>query len=137
MARHRYTRYIDYKDIDRMGHVHNAVYQIYCEEARIDLVRKEGYPIQRIEKEDGFFPLRNFHVEYQNRILYDDEVVHIDIRVSRFKNFSITFSYTVVKPDGTVAAEASSLHGFVDNRSYEIIEIPGHLRDLFEKYIER
>ena len=46
---HNYKRRVRYSEIDGMKRVHNSVYQVYFEEARVDLVRDNNYPYEDIE----------------------------------------------------------------------------------------
>jgi len=91
-----YPVHIRFNDIDLVGHVNNAIYISYFEEARIaffnDLMTtkwdwtKEGTILARHE------------IDYKVPILLDDEV-QIETWVSHIGNKSMEVSYRIVKND--------------------------------------
>jgi acyl-CoA thioester hydrolase len=90
---------IRFKDIDIIGHVNNAVYLTYFEEARItmfkDLIKSE-WNWQKY----GVLLVKN-EVEYLRPILRNDEV-YIKTQIDRIGTKSFDVSYLLTSFDGTV-----------------------------------
>lgn len=84
---------IRFADIDSMGHVNNATYLTYFEQARIDffntLIGKWDW------KKNGVVLARN-EVDYISPIFMQDEV-QIETTVERIGSKSMTLSYQVFK----------------------------------------
>ena len=133
--KHEYKLKIRYSDVDPMKIVHNSKYLIYFEEARIDLVRKENYSYDQIEKEGYIFPISELKIKYRNPIYYDDEV-SIFVFFGYLQNFSIKINYQIIKSDGTIVCEGYTVHAFIDKKTGDFVDIPKKLRKIFEKYVE-
>lgn len=130
--KHRYKTITRYKDVDRMGYVHNSVYQVYFEEARIDMVRSEGYPYSKIEDDGVIFPISEIHINYKTPIFYDEEII-VEVSYGYVKNFSIKINYTIYKNDIEVCT-GYTVHAAVDSKTHEFCEVPQKLRDIGNKY---
>lgn len=94
---------VRFKDVDKMGHVNNAVHLTYFELARMsyfDEVIGEKIDWSR----QGVILARN-EVDYLAPILLEDEV-WVYIRTVRFGNTSIEIEYRVTRTDenGTMVA---------------------------------
>ncbi|HVH14532.1 MAG TPA: thioesterase family protein [Candidatus Angelobacter sp.] len=70
---------VQFRDIDRMGHVNHAVYLQYTETARVDLARRLGM-IRDVSSSS--FIVAVAHVEYK-RPIRDERKVTISAWVSR------------------------------------------------------
>jgi acyl-CoA thioester hydrolase len=135
MARHVYRTQVRYNEVDQMGVVHNSIYYIYMELARVDLVRAEGYPYKRIEEEDGLLmPILESGCTYKHPARYDD-ILDVETTVKFVKNSSIRFNYVIKRDDGTLIAEGYTVHAAVD-RNFEVAFIPDKYRDIFGKFLE-
>ena len=110
---HRDT--VRFRDCDAMGHVNNAVYSTYLEEARIgvlgDLI---GFILARVEID--------FRSELRN-----GEDVEVRTRCSRIGTKSFDLEH-VISADGRVVAEARSVLVSYDYELGASIEVPAKLR---------
>ena len=61
---HQYKVLPRYKDFDMMQILHNSNYQVYFEEARLDILEKNNYPYKKIEDDNMMFPLSNINIDY-------------------------------------------------------------------------
>jgi acyl-CoA thioester hydrolase len=104
--RHRTTLQVRFRDIDAFGHVNNAVFFSYVEQARI------RYLLDVLEPGTGFdrLPLILAHVEidYRSPIFFDDEIV-VETRVDRIGRTSFAMSHRMI------AAVDDRLVGDVDS----------------------
>jgi acyl-CoA thioester hydrolase len=106
---------VRFRDCDAMGHVNNAVYSTYLEEARIavlgDLI---GFILARVEID--------FRSELRN-----GEDVEVKTRCSRIGTKSFDLEH-VISADGRVVAEARSVLVSYDYEFGASIEVPAELR---------
>jgi acyl-CoA thioester hydrolase len=106
---------VRFRDCDAMGHVNNAVYSTYLEEARIgvlgDLI---GFILARVEID--------FRSELRN-----GEDVEVRTRCSRIGTKSFDLEH-VISADGRLVADAKSVLVSYDYELGASIEMPAELR---------
>jgi acyl-CoA thioester hydrolase len=103
---------IRWRDVDSYGHVNNAVYLTYLEEAR-DRWVEETLP-------DTDFVIVRIAIDYRRELALDDEEVTITCRGIGYGTSSIRTLEQVVAKAGWIAAEAESVvvaHDAVDRRA--------------------
>jgi acyl-CoA thioester hydrolase len=103
---------IRWRDVDSYGHVNNAVYLTYLEEAR-DRWVEETLP-------DTNFVIVRIAIDYRRELALDDEEVRITCRGIGYGTSSIRTLEQVVAKAGWIAAEAESVvvaHDAVDRRA--------------------
>ena len=104
---------VRFKDIDAMGHVNNAVFTTYFEEARAAFCR-QVLGLSRIEDFD--FLVARIEIDYRRPLRYG-EPLSASVRVAGVGNTSFTLEYRLTVPteDGTAAvAEGRSVQVFFD-----------------------
>ena len=114
---HRET--VRFRDLDACGHVNNAVYLTYAEQARIAYLRHVG--IMR-SLEDMRMILARAEIDFRSPAAVDDEVA-IEVRPTRVGTKSFDLEYVLRAGERVVAQAKSVLVGF-DYRRGESIEIP-------------
>jgi acyl-CoA thioester hydrolase len=70
---------VRYRDTDTMGHVNNAVYVTYFEQARIDYFDA----VLDIPLEEREMVLANLELDYRRSVTTDDEYVTVAVRTGR------------------------------------------------------
>jgi acyl-CoA thioester hydrolase len=100
---HRIEVAIRWRDMDAYGHVNNAVYLTYLEEARDRLVDA------LFGSEAWDFVLAHVGVDYRSQLTREDERVVVRCAVAGFGTSSVRTVERITKVDGTVAAEAESV----------------------------
>ncbi len=95
---------VRWRDMDHYGHVNNAVYLTYLEECRDRLV-------EDLMGADGAwdFVLAHVGIDYRNQLTQDDGEITVRCAVASFGASSVRTRETIVKADGTVAAEAEAV----------------------------
>lgn len=86
--------YIRYGDLDTMGHVNNAVYLQYFEQARIEWF-KHAIGTKWDWNSAGIVLARN-EIDYKQALLLYDEA-RVEISLEHIGSKSITLSYQVIK----------------------------------------
>ena len=96
---------IRWRDMDAFGHVNNAAYLTYLEEARDEFFHRALDPatVDRIV-------IRRVEVDYLTALTQDDDHVDVEVRVERVGDASITTRETITAlSDGRTAAEARTV----------------------------
>jgi acyl-CoA thioester hydrolase len=90
---------VRWRDTDALGHVNNAVYLTYLEEARDAFyLRALGDPIYVVVR---------LEIDFRAEVRHADRSVRVEIAVERIGSTSLTTRETLRTADGEVAAEAT------------------------------
>ena len=116
---------VRFRDTDAMGHVNNAVYLSYLEQARVAYFHEVyGYT----KPEDFGIIVARVEIDYKSP-LFVGETVLVGIRATRIGGASFDAEYrAVVKGSGRLAAEAKTVQVGYDYRS-------GKVRKLTEEFV--
>ena len=113
---------VRFAETDAQGIVHNAVYLVWFEVARVDYLARHagGYPALRAR---GIEALTiESHVRYRVPVRFDDRLrVHTtcgDMRGARFR-----FEY-VIERDGEAVADGWTAHACVDAETFRPTRMP-------------
>lgn len=92
-----------WSDIDMLGHLNEAVYHSFLEEARGALIAPAGGG-------DGFpFVLARVELDYRREVRHRDGHVDAVARVAAVGRRSVTIEHEILLPDGTPAATGRSV----------------------------
>jgi acyl-CoA thioester hydrolase len=116
---------VRFRDIDAMGHVNNAVYATYLEQARVDYYAD----VIGVGLDDIDTVLVNLQIDYRHEITLDDETVTVAMGVRDIGESSVTVAYELRVGD-RVAATAETTQVYVDPED-------GGSRPLPEAWVER
>jgi len=94
---------IRWRDMDAYGHVNNAVYLNYLEEARDAFVQKV------LVTNTWDFVLARVAIDYRAELTQDDGEVLVRCRLDSIGRASLRTREEVAKLDGTVSAQAESV----------------------------
>lgn len=105
--RHRTTLQVRFRDIDAFGHVNNAVFHSYVEQARIRYlldVLEPDRPFDRLP-----LILARVELDYRSPITFSEEVA-VDTRVDRIGHTSIAMTHRMtVVPEGRLVGDVQSV----------------------------
>ena len=119
---------VRFRDIDAMGHVNNAVYATYLEQARTAYVRDVlGADLSSIPT-----VLASLSLEFRRPVLLEDGSVTVEIDVPELGESSVPMTYEIRTDDGVVA-EAESVQVAVDDEGSSR-PIPEEHRTAIESY---
>jgi acyl-CoA thioester hydrolase len=117
-----------FSDLDGMGHVNNALFSVYLEQARLawfgEYAADEPMPLQDVI-------LARTEIDFRSPVAYD-ETVAIGVRPSRIGRKSFEFEFELRVGDRLVAEARSVLVGF-DYASGRSIEVPERWRRRLER----
>ena len=97
---------IRWRDVDAYGHVNNAVYLNYLEEARDAWVQAV---LGAVSGSTWDFVLARVEIDFRAELRQDDGVVIVRCTLDRIGNSSVGTREEVRKQDGTISAEARSV----------------------------
>ncbi|MEU2514990.1 acyl-CoA thioesterase [Streptomyces syringium] len=107
MARHLYSCPLRWSDMDAFGHVNNAVFVRYLEEARIDFMFRLA-PGEGSESFQGGSVVARHEIDYLRPLVHRHEPVTIETWVTKVGAASLTVAYEV-KDDDQVYVRASTV----------------------------
>ena len=115
---HRET--VRFRDLDSLGHVNNAVFLTYLEEARIAYLVPLG-------AEASDMILARVEIDFRAPLLIDDEL-EIGVRPARIGTKSFDLEYEVRSGD-TLAAEAKTVLVSYDYAARRPVDLPESWRE--------
>jgi acyl-CoA thioester hydrolase len=96
---------IRWRDMDAYGHVNNAVYLNYLEQARDAWVQEVLGPVT----DTWDFVLARVAIDFRSQLTQDDGEIVVRCRLDSIGRSSVRTREAIVKLDGTVSAEAESV----------------------------
>lgn len=114
---------VRWSDCDAFGHVNNAVYLTYLEQARLaywqDVLAGIPFPGMIIARVEIDFTAQ----------LFPGDQLELRAAVTHLGNTSFRLAYEVARTDGTVAARATSTQVFFDYATNRPTPMPQDIRD--------
>ena len=122
---------VRFRDLDTLGHVNNAVYSTYLEQARVQYFDEVlGVPFENRE-----MVLAHLDVDFRRPVGLDDGPVRVACGVTDLGESSIRMRYRVhAEGAGAVAATAESVQVAWDGTTGEAQPVPEEWRESFESF---
>ncbi|GAA0525723.1 acyl-CoA thioester hydrolase [Halorubrum aquaticum] len=119
---------VRFRDIDAMGHVNNAVYATYLEQARTDYFRDVlGADLSGVAT-----VLASVSIQFRRPVELEDGAVTVEVDVPELGESSVPMAYEV-RAGGETVAEAESVQVAVDDEGSSR-PIPEEYREAIETY---
>ena len=115
---------VRFRDLDPMGHVNNAVFLTYIEQARVSFLTEVG---AATALEDMNIIVARVEIDFRAPVRIGQEV-EISVRATRFGAKSFDLDY-VLHVDGEVVAEAKSVQVAYDYDRREPMLLPKEWRE--------
>lgn len=132
--RFHYPLEIRYADLDPQGHVNNAIFLTYFEQARVAYLINLGL----FTKEQSFFDIGIIIAEAKVTYLapvHFDQVIEVSVRVSRIGNKSMTMQYQLMDVEkGTLCASGETVIVTFDYRARQSISVPLAWREKIARF---
>ncbi|GAA2920496.1 thioesterase family protein [Streptomyces thioluteus] len=132
MARHIYSCPLRWSDMDAFGHVNNAVFLSYLEEARIDFMFRLA-PGDGSPSFAGGSVVARHEIDYLHPLVHRYEPVTIETWVTRVGTASTTVSYEV-KDEERTYVRASTVVVPVDLETGRPRRLTAEEKELLEQY---
>ncbi|MCK9183372.1 MAG: acyl-CoA thioesterase [Fibrobacteraceae bacterium] len=101
---------VRYAETDAMAIVHHAVYPVWFEQARTEIMRVHGVPFSEIEDAGYHSPLLSLEVEYIKPCRYGD-FADVHVTFGRIDRLRFKFFYEVTV-NGELRTKGSTTHIF-------------------------
>jgi len=115
---------VRFRDLDPMGHVNNAVFLTYLEQARVAFFSEMG---AATGLEEMNMIVARVEIDFREPVRLGQEV-EISVRASRFGTKSFDLDYEL-RVDGELVAEAKSIQVAYDYDGREAVPVPAHWRE--------
>ena len=125
------TLEVRWRDVDALGHVNNAVYLTYLEQARIHYFREVGLGFESLD--DVGMILAEVTCTYRAPLQMGEHVT-LRMRISELRNSSFIVLYRIEGEDGRLAATASTVQVCYDYDVDRTAPIPESWRELIVGY---
>jgi acyl-CoA thioester hydrolase len=124
-----HAQLVEFRDLDGLGHVNNAVYLAYLENGKLAYFRDVV----------GALDLQHLGIVADVKIAYRSpaflgEELAVGIRVGRLGTKSIEFEFEIRGRDGRLVADGSSVHVTFDYDRREPIPVPDEWRRRIEAH---
>jgi acyl-CoA thioester hydrolase len=118
-------------DLDAQGHINNARYIDYLQDARADFLHELG--IVHLLKE-GFTVVTN-QIEYSAPGFFSPDPLLVDVGVCAMDDDSVTLAYKLFQADTKVATAYTTLCGY-DLSTHTRKSLPDYAQDMFASILE-
>jgi acyl-CoA thioester hydrolase len=115
-----HNEHVRFRDLDALGHMNNAVYATYLEQARIEFLRRFGATQQDMI-------LARLEIDFRAPVGFGADV-EIEVRPARIGRKSFALDYTKRVAE-RVVAEAKSVLVAYDYGSEQSVELPAQWRE--------
>lgn len=118
--------------IDELGHVNNAIYLVWLQQAAVAHSAANGWSVDRYRKLNAGWIARSHTIEYRQSA-YAGDRLRVSTWVSGARKVVSTRRYVVTRcDDGEVIAEAETKWAFVDFEKFRPRRVPPMFWDDFE-----
>jgi acyl-CoA thioester hydrolase len=123
---------VEFRDLDGLGHVNNAVYLSYVESARLAYMQEVLGPLE----------LEELGIVADARIAFRSsaflgEILEIGMRVAEVGRKSFRFEFEIHGADGRLVADGSTVHVAFDYGERTAIPVPDEWRSRIDAYETR
>jgi len=119
---------VRFRDCDPLGHVNNAVYLTYLEQARLFHWRALwGFRADASSSVPGVI-LARAEIDFKRPATYP-ETLEIRIRLAAIGRTSFTYEYDVVDAEGELVASARTVQVMYDYAASRPVPIPDDIRE--------
>lgn len=122
---------VRYAETDTMGILHHAVYPVYFEEGRTELMRSYGTTYDAMEKSGVILPVYNVNVNYLRPAYYDD-LLRLKTTLAEIKGVRLRFLYELFNEKKALLAKGEVILIFTDAKTFQPVRPPQWFMELFK-----
>ncbi|PIR21069.1 MAG: thioesterase [Deltaproteobacteria bacterium CG11_big_fil_rev_8_21_14_0_20_47_16] len=127
---------VRFGDLDCMGHVNNAVYFTYMEQARVEFCNQfPELDFRKPENRSGkSFILANISCDFKKPVEMDETLL-VDIQIPRIGNSSFDIAYNIrLQSSGQTVAEGKSVQVYYDYTKASPVPLTALIKSQLERY---
>lgn len=125
---------VRYYETDQMEIVHHSNYIRYFECGRVDLLKKLGLPIEKIEEAGVMLPVASVECRYKLPAKLGDVLTVVSI-VDEVPRARLVIRSEIYNQDGQLMCDGKVVMGFIDAHSRRPVRCPQSLSDKFVEHI--
>lgn len=130
-------RRVEWRDLDSLRHVNNAIYLTYMEDAAMQAVAAHGWPVYRMRELDQGPVATETRIQYLGTADLDDDIA-VTTYLYNVRKVSGVRYYTVTRQaDGEMLAQAYTKWAWVDLQSGRPCPIPQQVRADLDPHIAK
>jgi acyl-CoA thioester hydrolase len=127
----RAGRKVEWRDIDPVGHVNNAVYLAYLEDCGVEVAAAHGWSMERMEAKGLAIVARRHHIEYLLPAVLNDEL-ELTTWITEVRRATILRTFVISRgADGALLARANTRWVWVDSQTQHPVRAPTSFLDDF------
>lgn len=119
-AIHRYGTSIEEHQLDAFGHVNNAVYLQLFEQARWDLVSRNGYGPEQVRRTQLGPTILEAHLSFKRELLLGQKI-SIESQLENYEGKVGRMVQRIVDAAGTLYCEAHFVFGLFDLKQRKLV----------------
>lgn len=124
-----YQRKVRFSDSDCQGHVFNANYFVYVDDAVTDHLEDLGLPYAEIVRRGHDMVLARAECDFRSPGCFG-ETLSVAVRTERLGNTSVTFGFVIREAgSGRTVCEGREVYVILDRQTGRPAPVPDHLRD--------
>jgi YbgC/YbaW family acyl-CoA thioester hydrolase len=108
--------------LDSFGHVNNAIYVQLYEEARWDFITKNGFGLEKIQRDQVGPVLLDLKVRFKREIKNRETILITSQSIEIVSPKIMVLEQKMLKADGKVASEAIFTVGFFDMKERKLVD---------------
>lgn len=121
-----------YAETDQMGIIHHAVYPVWYEAARGEMMAAAGMTYRSIEEAGYMIPLHDLSCKYIKPAHYEDNI-RIETKVIQATPVKLVFQYKVyVEGEDMPINIGSTTHAWVRKDNFQLVNIKKTFPELYE-----
>jgi len=124
---------VRYGDLDPQGHVNNAKYLTYFEQARVNYVMHLGLFDKKQSFMDIGFIIADIHIAYHAPVHFG-EAIKVGVRTAKIGNKSMTMEQCIVDEAGKVLASGTLIVVTFDYADMKSILVPDRWRKIMSEF---
>lgn len=123
---------VRYAETDQMRVAHHSNYVVWLEHARVELMRKLGFPYTAMEEQGYLMPVLELSVHYL-RAVHFDELITVKARMTHMPRAKLEYEYEISNERDEIICRASTLHGFMNKEERAVKPPREFLQELKKK----
>lgn len=130
--------YLDvrYYETDQMGIVHHSNYVRYFECGRVDMLKKLGLPIEKIESMGVMLPVVSVECRYKLPARLGDTLKVVSM-IDEVPKAKLVINTEIFNGDETLLCEGTVVLGFINSDTRRPVRCPDELFSLFSEHLNQ